>query len=120
MKKFLQFAIVAISVFITAHPHSLAQSQHEMNRQAEADFQKADAELNKVYHKIMAELDSEAQTKMKAAQRAWIVFRDAQAEYEADADARGGSMYPQLYYGECADLTRRRIKQLRGPTKCLA
>jgi len=96
----------------------LAQDQHTMNRQAEANFEKADAELNKTYRRFLADLkDPEAQAKLKAAQRAWIAFRDAQAEFEADQDARGGSMYPMLFYANCADLTRERIKQLRGSTK---
>ena len=91
-----------------------AQSQHEMNRQAEADFEKADAELNRVYKKTLSDLDAEGQKKLKAAQRAWIAFRDTQAEFDADSEARGGSMYPMIYYGGLARLTRERIKQLRA------
>ena len=37
-----------------------AQSQAEMNREAAADFQKADAQLNKVYAQVMAKLDDDA------------------------------------------------------------
>jgi uncharacterized protein YecT (DUF1311 family) len=89
-----------------------AQDQQTMNRQAEAEFEKADAQLNHVYKKILADLDAESQTKLKAAQRAWLTFRDAEAEFEADQDARGGSMYPMLYEGTRSRLTKARIKEL--------
>jgi len=90
-----------------------AQSQHEMNQTAAANYEKADAELNRAYKKLMADLDQEAQAKLKTAQRAWIAFRDAQAEFDADAEARGGSMYPLIYYTALERFTRERIKQLK-------
>jgi uncharacterized protein YecT (DUF1311 family) len=93
-----------------AHIH--AQSQQEMNRQAAAEFQKADAELNKVYAQALAKLDDEGKAKLKAAQRAWIAFREAHAEFEADA-MRGGSAAPLLRSGSLASTTRLRTKELK-------
>ena len=89
-----------------------AQSQSEMNMEAADSFRRADATLNKVYQKVMAALDEEAKGKLKAAQRAWVAFRDAQAQFEAD-EARGGSMAPLLYEGARATLTNLRIKELQ-------
>jgi uncharacterized protein YecT (DUF1311 family) len=105
--------IVAVAAVAMTNS-AVAQSQHEMNRQAETDFEKADTELNRVYKKALSDLDAEGQKKLKAAQRAWIVFRDAQAEFDADSEARGGSMYAMIYYSGLARLTRDRIKQLRA------
>jgi uncharacterized protein YecT (DUF1311 family) len=89
-----------------------AQSQAEMNREAAAAFQKADAQLNKVYAQVVAKLDEEGQAKLKAAQRAWIAFRDAQAELEADA-MRDGTGATALRSEASAALTVKRTESLK-------
>ena len=95
-----------------------AQTQSEMNQQAYADFKKADAALNKIYAQVLAKLDEEGQTKLKAAQRAWVVFRDAQAELDADF-MRGGTAAPTLHAGSLADTTRQRTQALKDFLKQL-
>lgn len=83
-----------------------------MNQQAAAEAEKADAELNKVYKKVVASAtDEEAVKLLKTAQKAWIAFRDAEAKFAED-EARGGSMSPLLYYAALERLTRERTKQL--------
>lgn len=98
---------------LAAAPMLHAQSQHEMNREAREDFAKADAELNKIYKKLLTEFDDTAREKFKATQRAWVVLRDAEAAFEADAEARGGSMEPMIYSGTQARLTRERVAYLK-------
>jgi len=95
-----------------------AQSQSEMNQQAYADFEKADAALNKIYAQVLAKLDVEGQGKLKAAQRAWVTFRDAQAELDADL-MRGGSAAPLLRAGSLAGSTTRRTQDLKDFLKQL-
>ena len=73
-----------------------AQSQSEMNAQAARDAALADRELNKVYKQVLDTLDDEGAKLLKASQRAWIAFRDAEAASAAD-EARGGSMAPLLF-----------------------
>ena len=90
-----------------------AQSQQEMNSQARKELKKADAELNRVYKEVIALLpDEKAVELMRKSQRAWLTFRDADATSHADA-MRGGSAAPLLFYGQQAQLTRSRIKQLQ-------
>lgn len=96
-----------------------AQSQSEMNQEAHAGFEKADAELNKVYAKVLAKLDAEGQRKLKAAQRTWVAFRDAQAELDADI-MRGGSAAPMLHSGSMAGSTQTRTQQLKEFLKQLS
>jgi uncharacterized protein YecT (DUF1311 family) len=50
-----------------------------MNHCANLDAQSADADLNRVYEELLSKLknDSVATKRLRAAQRAWIVFRDA-------------------------------------------
>lgn len=88
------------------------QSQQEMNHQAYAAFEKADKELNLVYAKVQAKLDEESRTKLKTAQRAWVAFRDAQADLDADF-MRGGSAAPMLHSGSLTETTKKRIADLK-------
>jgi uncharacterized protein YecT (DUF1311 family) len=89
-----------------------AQTQAAMNAQARAEFEQADAELNKTYEALLAKLpDAESKQKLKESQRAWLAFRDAEAAFAAD-QARGGSMAPTIRYETITELTQQRIKQL--------
>ena len=112
MKSFL-FAS-ALALFLAAVPcqRDFAQSQNEMTQSAAKDFEKADAELNKVYKMVMADLDEEGKAKLVKAQRAWVAYRDAESEFAADEE-RGGSMAPMIHYGAQAKLTRARVAALR-------
>jgi uncharacterized protein YecT (DUF1311 family) len=84
-----------------------------MNAQARSEFEKADTELNKTYEALLNKLpDGEGKQKLKTSQRAWLVFRDADAAFAADR-ARGGSMAPTIRYETMAQLTQQRIKQLK-------
>jgi uncharacterized protein YecT (DUF1311 family) len=107
-------ALAIVSLSILALPqNTLAQSQAEMNQEAAQDFETADKALNSVYKKLSGKIDEESQAKLKAAQKAWIVFRDAEAELIADIGARGGSMYSMIYDGERATLTKARTAELQ-------
>ena len=106
------------------------QTQIELNICARMDFERADAELNRVYRQSIAserqadrELDRTYDQRpsnesiLREAQRAWVAFRDAQCTYEANGEARGGSMEPMVH-GQCmARMTRERIAQLSGPAE---
>ena len=94
-----------------------AQNQFEENRQAERDFAIADAHLNQVYKRLMSKLDQASQAKLKKTQRTWIVFRDAEADFQADRVARGGSMAPMIYAGTQAEETKTRTRDLQRTLK---
>lgn len=105
----LMFGFAVCSMYL---PDLRAQSQHEMNQQAYDAFEKADKELNQIYAKVQAKLDKEGKEKLKAAQRAWVAFRDAQAELDADI-MRGGSAAPMLSAGSKTQSTRKRVEELK-------
>lgn len=90
-----------------------AQSQQEMNAKAAESFKKADQELNAVYAKVMANLDDGAKEHLKKSQRAWVAWRDAEAAFRADAEARGGSLWPLIHEGTRSRLTKERVKGLK-------
>ncbi|MCW1923709.1 lysozyme inhibitor LprI family protein [Luteolibacter arcticus] len=99
---------------LVAAPVALpAQSQQEMNAEAAETFKKADKELNEVYAKVLANLDDLAKENLKKSQRAWVAWRDAEAAFRADAEARGGSMWPLVHEGIRGRLTKERVKSLK-------
>jgi uncharacterized protein YecT (DUF1311 family) len=87
-----------------------AMTQPDMNRCAAREFQKADAELNRVYRLLAQDAGPAARAKLRAAQLAWIRFRDAHCDYEAFGN-KGGSIYPMVYSFCLAEVTLERAKQ---------
>ncbi|HEU0049807.1 MAG TPA: lysozyme inhibitor LprI family protein [Nitrososphaera sp.] len=115
MKQYIISFVLLIAALV-AFPTSQvdAQTQAEMNAQARKDFDRVDAELNKIYQSLLAKLaDTEAKNKLRESQRAWIAFRDAEAAFAAD-QFRGGSAAPVLRWTSMTETTEQRIKQLKA------
>jgi len=89
------------------------QTQAQMTRSAVDDFAKADRELNRVYKALIGRLDPTGRQKLIKAQRAWLIFRDADAALAGDIEARGGSMEPMLVAFRKQELTEVRTGDLR-------
>src|SRR5277367_2920950 len=90
-----------------------AMAQSEMNRCADLDARQADADLNRVYQELLSKLknDDNATKKLRAAQRAWLAFRDAHLQelYPAkDKQVQYGSIYPMCYAQVGAAMTKER------------
>ncbi|RAZ85585.1 hypothetical protein DPM33_29285 [Mesorhizobium hawassense] len=92
-------------------------SQSMMNICADADFQVADAKLNAAYKTIVSHNDQASNKLLQTAQRAWIVFRDAECAY-ATADSEGGSIHPMEVSQCLTKLTTERTKQLTSDANC--
>jgi len=101
-------------------PCSNALNQMDMNRCFCDEYHKSDAELNRVYQQLLA-ANQESPLKvekLKAAQRAWISFRDAQMEafYPTtgeDPRLTYGSVYQMCYCMAQQTLTEDRTQQLK-------
>jgi uncharacterized protein YecT (DUF1311 family) len=128
MKPVLMFAVFAIIVAPAAAqdeaPDCANQiDQNTMTRCAGIDFDKADAELNRIWpglKKDAQDADAEAFEGMGgyldallASQRAWLAYRDAECALQG-FEARGGSMEPMLVNACLAEKTTARIKELAG------
>jgi len=90
--------------------------QPEMNACAEDAYQKADATLNKLYAGIIKGLDAGDAGRLRAAERAWVEFRDAECLYRVggeDAMGIGASMGPMIYAKCQEEFTKERIDQLK-------
>lgn len=95
-----------------------AGTQLELNACAADDFRKADRELNEVYAALLKKEagDRTFIKKLRAAQRAWLAFRDAELEatFACDpAEVCWGSMLPMSMAFYKAKLTRDRAQRLR-------
>jgi len=76
------------------------------------EFQGADAELNAVYKEMMAAIPEEARERLKAAQLAWIPYRDLASELEADLAAGSGNG-PAAFDASMTYLTRKQVQWLQ-------
>lgn len=97
---------------------AFAQTQSEMNREACDENKKVDAELNKLYQQVVREYKADALfvQKMRNAQRAWVMYRDAYLESlypSGTPHSAYGSVYPMCRCSVLADLTKRRVEELR-------
>lgn len=124
MKKIL---IGAIAVICSLSAASFAQerratqvpcgengTQAEANACARREYQKADAELNKVYRQLMAGLAAfrgKDQQQLRRAQELWIEYRDANCESESSIYL-GGSIRPAVYNSCLASVTQERARRL--------
>ena len=88
-----------------------ARSTAAMRECEIARLKRADEGMNAAYRNLRAKLDARGREKLRAAQQAWLKFRDAEAAYQADA-ARDGTLAPLLAASVQADLTEARRKEL--------
>jgi uncharacterized protein YecT (DUF1311 family) len=94
-----------------------ANTQSEMTACASDEAARVDAKLKTKYRALLARVTSqpEALAKIKAAERAWIAYRDAyiEATYPAEDKAiEYGSIYPLDVNLLRAKLTRRQVAAL--------
>jgi uncharacterized protein YecT (DUF1311 family) len=88
-----------------------ARSTAAMRECEIARLKRADEGMNAAYRSLQSKLDQRGKDKLRAAQQAWIKFRDAEAAYQADA-ARDGTLAPLIAASAQADLTEARRKEL--------
>ncbi len=93
-----------------------------MNICASGEAARADARLNEIYRNLLSKAASQPKitAKIKAAEKAWITYRDAylEAMYPAeDKQAEYGSIYPMEANLLLAKLTYRQVTALEELTK---
>ena len=96
-----------------------ATTQAQLNECAARGYRDADAQLNSTYGAIMARLEkgSDAATKLTSAQRAWILFRDAECQF-VSTHVDGGSAQPMVIDMCLEAQTRARTQALLQYLKC--
>ena len=116
MKQLRQFAVISVLIFI-ASTQSFGQTQSELNQQSGSGYKQAEAELNKIYQQILKEYSADTSfiSHLKAAERLWIKFRDAELlmKYPPQETGYYGSALPMCQASYLEKLTRDRIKTLK-------
>lgn len=114
----LPLITTALLFVVAATDGARAQTQTELNKQAEDEFQTADQDMNTAYGKILAAYadDQSFISSLRAAQRCWIAFRDAQLKMKYPDREPGyyGSIQPVCEANYLAELTRERTKALQA------
>ena len=112
MRKFLYFVLLSL-----VSNYSFSQTQLEMNEAEHKIFIKTDKELNKVYQAVLNEYKSDIVfiKNLKASQRLWVQFRDAEMKmmYPDREPGYYGSIHPMCWSIYKTELTTERIKKLR-------
>jgi len=81
-----------------------------------AEFERQDKALNAVYRELTARLEPKLRVPLQKAERAWLVFRDAQCDFEYSRE-QGGTLAPVFFNGCRLSMTYRRIQELRRFSK---
>ena len=106
------------------------RTQGDMNVCASIDFQRADLALNAAYRTAIARAqrndrelrprDGDGDTRpgyeavLRAAQRAWLTYREQHCTWQGYNEARGGTMEPMSYSACLAATTAARTEELTG------
>jgi uncharacterized protein YecT (DUF1311 family) len=95
--------------------------QMELNQCAGANYEAADAALNKLYRQQMAEeADSATKQRLTEAERAWIAYRDKECAYQVGPQQEGGSIWPMEMSNCLEQMTAARIRELAKLRGCTA
>lgn len=94
-----------------SRPPAGAANQLELNTWALRDYSQAHQELQSTFKALLLGSDAEAATALINSQRAWLAYRDAQAEAAA-LRYRGGSIEPMIRHISLAESSRLRNQQL--------
>ena len=97
---------------------AFSQSQAEMNLTAQAELEKVDAQLNKIYRKLISENDPESNKRLRETQRTWLKFVELHLQYvfPLEEGQNPQEVYGSIYHLEYATLKTRlfteRVQQL--------
>ena len=117
----LLVVLIGVSVSVSGQkqkpkPCEDAQTQTDMNICWGNEYKKADAALNKTYQQLAAMLEDEEKAQLKAAETAWLKYRDTNCEFVAD-QYKGGSIRPMIAAICLADVTNNRTTELKNQIK---
>ena len=95
-----------------------AQTQGDMDKKSCGEYKQSDAEMSRIYQQVITQYRADPLfiEKLRAAQRAWLVFRDAHvvSRYPAAVPRQAyGSVYEMCRCDLLTELTRQRADQLR-------
>jgi uncharacterized protein YecT (DUF1311 family) len=86
-----------------------------------AAYRAYDRRMNAAYATLMRKLPSQAAARLRAAQRAWLAFRESDSTARSALYAtRQGTMYVPMQASDATDVVRDRALQLEGYARVMA
>jgi uncharacterized protein YecT (DUF1311 family) len=108
-------ALVALLLGLNTIPALNARAEEERPRlREEAAADKANKQLDVVYRDLISKADSKMKIRLRAAQLAWIKWKNAEANYIARRVALGGSALRVAYAEAEEKLVNERIVVLKA------
>ena len=106
-----------LSANVLADSCDSATSQAGLNECYGNEYKKQDDLLNQTYKQAMKLATDTQKTQLKAAQNAWINYRDADCTF-LTSGADGASVAPMVHAQCMADKTRERTELLKSTLHC--
>lgn len=118
MRRFRTSIVLIFLTLLLSCVSSLAQTQPAMSQDACRGYQQLDAEMNKVYKRILNEYRVKPVfiQKFKTAQRSWLRFRDSHLNSlypEQNKTREYGTVYSMCQCAVLEELTKQRTEQLQ-------
>ncbi len=113
----LALSLVAGGAFAQGVDCKNPVDQTSMSVCASRRFQATDARMNVTYRALLARVSAPGKTKLRAAQRAWLAYRDSQCAFETAATL-GASIHPMVVSGCLEALTLAQGKRLGDQLHC--
>jgi len=111
----LCISLAPISAWAQTNSSDETMTTQEMIEFETKEFVHIDDKLNQIYGNLRTELDKVGKLRLRDAQRAWIVFRDAECLRLSDF-ARDGTLAPLLMLSCKTQLTADRVTAIgRNP-----
>ncbi len=89
--------------------------QADLSKCATANLAAADAALNAVYRRLMAQQDNKAsKDRLTDVERAWLAYRDRECAFEVGPQHDGGSIWPMEMSNCLEQKTADRIRELKA------
>lgn len=109
--------LAALAVAMLVFAGANRQTPQQLNEEACGKYKEADADMNQAYQQVLKQYQKDALfiPKFRAAQRAWVAFRDAHlaAAYPNAAPGAYGGVNPMCRCAILTQLTMARTGQLR-------
>lgn len=106
-----------LAFLLVSMTYCSGQTQLDLNEAEHKEYLKADKELNSIYQKVLKEYKEDAAfvKNLKAAQKIWIQFRDAEmkVKYPDREPGHYGSVQPMCRSTYLTRLTNERINTLK-------
>ena len=105
----LVLVLVLLGAFIPGS--ASGQTNRQLIDGAIEAFETADKKMNIAYQKLLGILDDEGKSTLREAQRAWLTWRDAQAEFDSHQFGNG-KLRPLERWGSRQQSTEARTTRL--------